>query len=27
MRSYPNVVAVLKRVGFWKEIDWAKFDQ
>ncbi len=27
MRSYPDVVAVLKRVGFWEEIDWAKFGQ
>ena len=27
MRSYPDVVAVLKRVGFWEEIDWAKYDQ
>ena len=25
MRSYPDVVAVLKRVGFWEEIDWAKY--
>ena len=27
MCSYPDVVAVLKRVGLWEEIDWAKFDQ
>jgi len=27
MRSYPDVVAVLKRVGFWEEIDWAKLGQ
>lgn len=27
MRSYPDVVAVLKRIGFWEEIDWAKFGQ
>ncbi|CAN5160439.1 hypothetical protein BH11CYA1_BH11CYA1_07890 [soil metagenome] len=25
MRNYPDVVAVLKRVGLWEEIDWAKF--
>lgn len=23
--SYPRVVAVLKRVGLWEEINWAKF--
>lgn len=23
--SYPDVVAALKRVGLWQEIDWANF--
>lgn len=27
MSNYPDVVAVLKRVGLWEEIDWAKFGQ
>ena len=27
MRSYPDVVAVLMRVGFWEEIDWSKYGQ
>ena len=27
IRNHQDVVAVLKRIGFWYEIDWSKFGQ